>query len=373
MISGIVTYTQTTVVRAVKAHPYLFAGTLLMGAYSIYNIYKYANNRRVLDYAYNRMPNPVPPLTTGTVPTTTPTTTVPTTTVPTTVHIPTLNLPNRTNDNAESEWIISTTLFSPNNTRKYWNHLENISNWIVVTTEMNWVNNPNHLWVNLGASKYSEALFFNENAEYMMNLKRRVLAASLGKPVAEVLSIANQYINQLSDYSCDDQYNNFLLNRAQQNNNPNPAVLMEEIIARKFFVCSHRSLIACSVLAYLVENQCLPFGEVRKYRSYLWNENGVTDTQFAQLRLSRTDLNKDNEALRGTHGWAMYYENESKTLWLVDPQWEEAINLNTHLDHAYKFYGFSVINDMKERLRKIAEDTNDMHKMTERMCSLKLI
>ncbi len=325
MITGIVAYAKD----AIKKHPYLFGswllGNVLYIAYSMYDNYK---RYSALQLDYNINPNLEP----------------------------------NYNPNPQPIFDPQNKPFSPFMVLQYWGTdrvIEQYDNkeWRVVNFTIDWVSNCNKQWVSLGAVEGREKLFLDENDEFMVKIKKDVLEASRGKSVSDVLKIVNEQIKHLTNSANGELFQQYEKEFKEKHHNitneANPPIIINEFIENRISVCRHKALIACPLLAHLVDNQCLPTGEVRMYRSFIFEEDGN---------------------LRGTHAWTIYQEKVSEDLWLVDPEWETELNLSNKvwLDFAYKYYGISVINDMKTRLRQIAAENTNVNELTEQIGRLNI-
>src|SRR5690242_14561907 len=92
----------------------------------------------------------------------------------------------------------------------------NNKNWTRMSAKINWVNNPNHLWVSLGSSRGREKFFFDSNSDFSQKLKEEALTRCQGRSVGTCLRIVNEMINQLtrvkgkSDYEVEETLDNKL-------------------------------------------------------------------------------------------------------------------------------------------------------------------
>ncbi|MBI2791309.1 MAG: hypothetical protein HYX61_05075 [Gammaproteobacteria bacterium] len=211
--------------------------------------------------------------------------------------------------------------------------------WQIVNSKTNWVNNANKQWVSLGSSKSRERLFFDENSPVVTELKAQALLACKGKDIATVLDTVNALVNDLTaqpgksrqdvERSLDAQLEE-LLREKRKTLGPSDDINIhfDELVEKKILVCRHKGLLAASILAHLVENNILPQGCVRQYRSSL----------------------KINDKIIGAHTWSVYRNATTGDLWMCDPRWQTAKNVTQEYNHLAARYGNSALSDMVKRL-----------------------
>jgi len=214
----------------------------------------------------------------------------------------------------------------------------NNQSWKKVSSKVNWVKNPNSLWVSLGSAVERERLFFDENSSTVTKLKQKILTSCAGKSIENALNIINSLINELThvegksifavETNLDGELDLFLSLVHEKKPGKFIDVHFETLVKNKLLVCRHKALLAASLLAHLVENKILPQGIVRQYRSELAYEHGIG----------------------GAHTWATYRDLTTGHLWICDPRNRLVYNMATKYDHAVKALGKTTLEVMVKRL-----------------------
>lgn len=200
-----------------------------------------------------------------------------------------------------------------------------------VTSEVDWVKNPNALWVSVGASLMREKILFNENSAIIQLLKQTALIRCQRKSIDDVFSEVNNIINELTyvpgqpEIVTEDKLDKSmdrLLERYYIQGEP-LYINMDNLIKGGLLLCRHKALLACALLRHLVEKEILPPGTVRQYRS---------------------DLKQ------GAHTWAMYRNFSSGHLHICDPRGRLYGNVSTSFNYFVNTYTLPVLQFMIQRL-----------------------
>lgn len=208
--------------------------------------------------------------------------------------------------------------------------------WQRVTSEINWVGNENKLWVSLGSSLKREKLYFAEDSPLIQTLKVKALSLCRGRALIDVLNIVNELINSLTAINGEDYLVTDarlepaleqLLNTKVTSLQQVVSIHMDELIQRRILICRHKGLLASAILGFLVEQKVLPSGSVRQYRSTIIKNNRIT-----------------------AHTWSVYREHSTGQIWICDPRWRIAQNVNVNFHTLAQLYTNEVLLVMLQRL-----------------------
>ncbi len=210
--------------------------------------------------------------------------------------------------------------------------------WRLVNSTVNWVANPHRLWASLGSSLWREKLLFDENDQRIQALKLKAITFGRGKSIQEILGYVCNLVNSLTNVPNEpiihtekrlDAEIEGLLEAAHAQGNPHIYLHMSDLITQRKLICRHKGLISTAILRECVEQNILPFGSVRQYRSTLAN----------------------NEA----HTWSVYRDFSTGHLWICDPRWRIADNVSQQVYVLAQTYSPVVLDCMLQRL-----DTQDI-------------
>ncbi|MBS0287693.1 MAG: hypothetical protein JSR17_10375 [Proteobacteria bacterium] len=214
--------------------------------------------------------------------------------------------------------------------------------WTRLSSEIDWVGNRNNLWVSNGCSLNREKLLFDSKSELIQELKARVVERCKGKSIEETLLIVNESINNLNNMDGKsyeeieetvDRRLDIYIGQQMMNQltSTSPMITMESLIEEKLLVCRHKGLLAASLIAHLVEEGILPFGNVRQYRS---------DLAFGHYK-------------NGAHSWSVYRNHETGEIWICDPRNQAVFLLPKDTVNAEYLLGNTTIEDMITRLDEL--------------------
>lgn len=232
---------------------------------------------------------------------------------------------------------------------QYHNFVKKLSHkgmdWEVISSDVDLTQSlQNQNWVSIGSSNFRENLFFDTKSSEMQMMKLHARQSCGGKSVREILEIVAHMVDQLTsdgitprnaiERRIDDKLDSFLKEKVKAlRPGESLNVEMDELIEKKLLVCRHKGLIAAALIADLVQQQILPFGSVRQYRSGL--------REYGQSQV-------------GAHVWAVYRNFSTGELWHCDPRWLKVREVNKEKSTLVADgYGSETIDYMIKRLDKL--------------------
>jgi hypothetical protein len=225
--------------------------------------------------------------------------------------------------------------------------------WQVISTDIDLTQSfQNQKWVSLGSSNSRENLFFDTNTPRLKLMKLHNRNSCRGKSVREILEIVARNVDELTsdevsprdliERQLEHKLFSFLEERAKALlPGESLNIEMDELIDKKILVCRHKGLIAAALIADLVQQQILPFGSVRQYRS------GLREYGKSQI---------------GAHVWAVFRDFSTGELWHCDPRWLKVREVNREKSTLVADgYGSETIDYMIKRLDELDSFENFMN------------